>query len=152
MAYVVNAGDSEWGLFIFDGSNWVEVGNQDSANTDAQTMSYTFTAPGSGFGGIETINLDNISPGCRIIEVAVEVTTALTNYSGGTAPTIEVGTASDLNAYMDEDSSDLESVGVYSAQPNYLYPSTQTTDLALRARINHRTATIGAFTLTVTYV
>ena len=152
MAYVVNAGDSEWGLFIYDGSGWVEVGNQDSANTDAQTMSYSFSAPGGGFGGIETINLDNISPGCRIIEVAVEVTTALTNYSGGTAPTIEVGTASDLNAFMDEDASDLESLGVYSSQPNYLYPSTQTSDLALRARISHRSATIGAFTLTVTYV
>jgi hypothetical protein len=53
---------------------------------------------------------------------------------------------------MDEDASDLESTGVYSAQPNYLYPSTQTSDLALRARISHRSATIGAFTLTVTYV
>ena len=152
MAYVVNAGDSEWGLFIYDGSAWVEVGNQDSAATDAQTMSYTYTAPGGGFGGIETVNLNNISPGSKIIDVAVEVTTALTNYSGGTAPTIEVGTASDLDAYMDEDASDLESTGVYSAQPNYLYPATQNNDLALRARISHRGATIGGFTLTITYV
>ena len=152
MAYVVNAGDSEWGLYIYDGSSWVEVGNQDSAATDAQTMSYTYTAPGGGFGGIETVNLQNISPGSKIIDVAVQVTTALTNYSGGTAPTIEVGTASDLDAYMDVDASDLESTGVYSAQPNYLYPATQTTDLALRARISHRSATIGDFTLTITYV
>jgi hypothetical protein len=152
MAYVVNAGDGEWGLFLYDGSSWVEVGNEDSANTDAQTMSYSFSAPGGGFGGVQTVDLANISPGCRIMEVAVDVTTALTNYSGGTAPTIEVGTASDLDQFLIQDASDLEAIGVYTSQPNYLYPASQTNDLNLKARIYHRSATIGAFTLTVTYV
>lgn len=152
MAYVTDAGDGEWGLFIYDGSNWVEVGNQDSAETDAKTITLDFTAPGSGFGGVETQNLANISPGARIIDIGVEVTTALSNWTGSNAPTIEVGTASDLDQFLTGDESDLETAGDYTANPNYLYPATQTNDLSLKARIYHRGSTAGAFSVRVTYV
>lgn len=152
MAYVTDAGDGEWGLFIYDGSSWVEVGNQDSAATDAQTISFNYTAPGGGFGGVETVNLANISPGARIVDVSVEVTTALGNYTGATEPTVEVGTAADLDQFMSGDESDLSSTGTYTANPNYLYPATQTVDLSLKARISHRTSTQGDFVVTVTYV
>jgi hypothetical protein len=152
LAYVTDAGDGEWGLFIYNGSIWVEVGNQDSAATDAQTISFSYSAPGGGFGGIETVNLANISPGARIVDVSVEVTTALSNYSGGTEPTVEVGTASDLDQFMTGDESDLSATGTYTANPNYLYPAVQTVDLSLKSKISHRSATAGAFVVTVTYV
>ena len=152
MAYVTDAGDGEWGLFIYDGSSWVEVGNQDSAETDAKTITLDFTAPGSGFGGVETQDLANISPGARIIDIGVEVTTALSNWTGSNAPTIEVGTASDLDQFLTGDESDLETAGDYTANPNYLYPASQTNDLSLKARIYHRGATAGGFSVRVTYV
>jgi hypothetical protein len=152
MAYVTDAGDGEWGLFIYDGSSWVEVGNQDSAATDAQTISFNYTAPGGGFGGVETVNLANISPGARIVDVSVEVNTALSNYTGATEPTVDVGTAADLDQFMTGEESDLSLAGTYTANPNYLYPSTQTVDLSLKARISHRTASSGDFVVTVTYV
>jgi len=152
MAYVTDAGDGEWGLFIYDGSSWVEVGNQDSAETDAKTITLDFNAPGSGFGGVQTQDLANISPGARIIDIGVEVTTALSNWTGSNAPTIEVGTASDLDQFLTGDESDLETAGDYTANPNYLYPATQTNDLSLKARIYHRGATAGAFSIRVTYV
>lgn len=152
MAYVTDAGDGEWGLFVYDGTSWVEVGNQDSAATDAQTISFNYTAPGGGFGGVETVNLANISPGARIVDVSVEVNTALSNYTGAVEPTVEVGTASDLDQFMTGDESDLSSAGTYTANPNYLYPASQNIDLSLKARINHRTSTSGDFVVTVTYV
>jgi hypothetical protein len=152
MAYVTDAGDGAWGLFIYDGSSWVEVGNQDSAATDAQTISFNYTAPGGGFGGVETVNLANISPGARIVDVSVEVNTALSNYTGATEPTVDVGTAADLDQFMTGEESDLSLAGTYTANPNYLYPSTQTVDLSLKARISHRTASSGDFVVTVTYV
>ena len=151
MAYVTDAGDGEWALYVYTGSAWSEVGNQDSAATDAQTITLNWTAPGSGFGGVETQDLANISPGARIIDIGVDVTTALSNWTN-TAPTVEVGTASDLDQFLTGDESDLEATGDYTANPNYLYPSAQTNDLSLKARIYHRGATAGAFTITVTYV
>lgn len=151
MAYVTDAGGGEWGLFIFDGSGWVEVGNQDSAATDAQTLTTTYTTPGGGLNGIETINLGNISPGCRIVEIVVEVITPIGSYTGQ-PPVVEVGVTNDIDQFMTGDESDLEEAATYSASPNYLYPETQTTDLQIKARITHRNALQGEFTVSVTYV
>ena len=151
MAYVTDAGSGEWGLYVYDGSTWVEVGNQDSAATDAQTLTATFTAPGGGIAGLETYNLGNISPGCRIVEIIVEVHTPLGSYTGS-APFVEVGVTNDIDQFMTGDESDLEEVAAYSASPNYLYPETQTTDLEIKARITHRNALQGEFTVSVTYV
>jgi hypothetical protein len=152
MAYVTDAGDGEWALFVYTGSTWSEVGNQDSAATDAQTLTETFSMPGGGFGGVETVTLGNISPGSRIVEVSVNVTTPLSNYSGNVAPTVDIGDITDIDAYMTGDESDLSETGVYTAQPNYIYPSTQTNDLNLRVRMSHKGSTIGACTVSVTYV
>jgi len=152
MAYVTDAGDGEWALYVYTGAAWSEVGNQDSAATDAQTITLDFTAPGSGFGGVETQDLANISPGARIIDIGIDVTTGLSNWTGASAPTIEVGTASDLDQFLTGDESDLETAGDYTANPNYLYPASQSNDLSLKARIYHRGATAGAFSIRVTYV
>ena len=64
---------------MYDGSAWSELSNQDSANTDAQTLTHTFDTPGGGFGGVETVTLGNVS-WSRIIEVSVNVTNPVTNY------------------------------------------------------------------------
>jgi len=53
---------------------------------------------------------------------------------------------------MTGEESDLEEAATYSASPNYLYPETQTTDLQIKARITHRNALQGEFTVSVTYV
>ena len=53
---------------------------------------------------------------------------------------------------MTDDESDLSEVGVYTASPNYIYPSTQTTDLDLRIKLTHSGSTLGSVTVSVTYV
>ena len=152
MAYVQSSDDSEWALYLYDGSSWVEVGNRDSTETDAQTITYNYSAPGGGFGGVQTVEIGNISPGCRVLDVAIDVTTGLTNFSGNVDPTVEVGTSTDLNQFMEVDASDLSSPGFYKLDAGYTYPSSQTTDLSIKARISHRSATIGAFSIIVTYI
>ena len=151
LAYVTDAGDGEWGLFIYDGSAWGELSNQDSANTDAQTLTTSFDTPGGGFGGVETVTLGNVSPGSRIVEVSVKVTTPVTNYTGD-APTVDVGDQTDIDAYMTGDMSDLSSAGTYTSSPGYVYPSSQTNDLNIRCKFTHNSATLGAVTVSVTYV
>ena len=150
LAYVTDAGDGEWALYIYDGSAWGELSNQDSANTDAQTLTTEFDTPGSGATD-ETVILGNVSPGTRIVDVTVKVSTPVTNYSGS-APSIEVGTNVDIDAFATADMSDLSSAGSYTSNPDYVYPSSQTSDLNIQCKFTHNGATLGAVTVVVTYV
>ena len=97
------------------------------------------------------MTLGNVSPGSRIVEVSVKVSTPVTNYSGS-APTIDVGDQTDIDAYMTGDMSDLSSAGTYTANPDYVYPASQTNDLNIRCKFTHNSATLGAVTVAVTYV
>jgi hypothetical protein len=151
LAYVTDAGDGEWALYLWDGSAWGELSNQDSASTDAQTLTVDFDTPGAGFGGVETVTLGNVSPGSRIVDVSVKVTTPVTNYTGD-APTIDIGDQTDIDAYMTGEMSDLSSAGTYTSSPGYVYPSSQNNDLNIRCKFTHNGATLGAVTVSVTYV
>jgi len=151
-AYVTNKGDGEWGLYLYTGSAWVEISNQDSAQVDAKTLTTVFTMPAGGFGNSTTNNLGNISPGRKIIQVTVAVETAFSGYAGSVLPNIEIGTVADPDAYCDSPSNDLTELSDFICTPDYVYPSTNTQDQLIRARCNHYQATAGNVTVTLTYV
>lgn len=151
-AYVTNKGDGEWGLYLYTGGAWVEISNQDSATVDAKTLTTTFTMPVSTFGISATQNLGNISPGRRIISVSVEVNNAFTGYTGNTLPNMEVGTVADPDIFVDDISNDLTEASTFFTNPDYVYPSSNTQDLIIRARCNHYDATAGSVTVKLTYV
>lgn len=151
-AYVTNKGDGEWGLYLYTGSSWVEISNQDSATVDAKTLTTTFTMPAGGFGNSTTNNLGNISPGRKILNVTVSTNVVFTGYSGSILPNIEVGTQVDPDVYCDSPSNDLTELGDYVCTPDYVYPATETQDQLLRARCNHYGSTAGNCTVTITYV
>ena len=152
-AYVTNKGDGEWGLYMYDGSAWVEISNQDSATVDAKTLVTTFTMPVGGFGTSTTQNLGNISPGRKIQSVSVEVNTTFVGHSGG-EPNIEIGTVVDPDIYCDSPSNDLTAaVGdTFICNPEVVYPATETQDQLLKARCNHYNASAGNVTVKLTYI
>lgn len=150
-AYVTNKGDGEWGLYLYTGSAWVEVSNQDSATVDAKTLTVNFEMPVGGFGTSTTTNMGNISPGRKIQSVSVEVHTAFTGHSGG-SPNIEVGTIADPDVFCDSPSNDLTATGSYLCNPEYVYPASETQDITVRARCNHYNASAGNVTVKLTYV
>ena len=151
-AYVTNKGDGEWGLYLYTGSDWEEISNQDSATVDAKTLSTTFTMPAGGFGNSTTNNLGNISPGRKIMNVTVNVDTAFAGYSGNVLPNVEVGTIADADIYVDEVSNDLTETADFVTTPDYVYPATETQDQVIRVRCNHYQASAGNVTVTLTYV
>ena len=151
-AYVTNKGDGEWGLYLYTGSAWVKVSDQDSANVDAKTLTTTFTMPAGGFGTSTTQNIGNISPGRKIISVYVDVDTAFSSYSGNVLPNVEVGTLGDPDIYCDSPSNDLTTLGSYVCTPDFVYPSTETQDQTIRVRCNHYSASAGNVTVKLTYV
>lgn len=152
-AHVLSADDGEWALYLYDGSSWVKISDRDSSTTDARTLTTTFTMPVGGFGVSTTNLLGNISPGGKIVSVAVEINTTFSGHSGG-EPNIEVGTLADPDVYCDSPSNDLtESAGdTFLCQPEYVWPSTETQDLEVRARCNHYNASAGSVTVILTYV
>ena len=150
-AYVTNKGDGEWGLYLYTGSTWVEVSNQDSASVDAKTLTVNFSMPVGGFGTSTTSNMGNISPGRKIQSISVEVHTPFAGHSGGT-PNIEVGTVADPDSYCDSPSNDLTEAVSFIATPEYVYPSSETQDQLIRARCNHYNASSGNVTVKLTYV
>ena len=150
-AYVIDTGEGEWGLFLHDGTEWVEISNEDSATTDARTLSYNWTCPvGGGFAGVETVTLGRLSPGSKVTSVMVEVETALENYT--TTPAFDVGTQNDIDLFMSQDVVDLESEGFYESNPGYQYPDDSTSELEIKARFTHKDAQTGNITVRVTYV
>lgn len=149
-AYVLDNGVGEWALYLYDGSAWTKVSDQDSANTDAQTLTLNVTAPISGFGNSQNYDLGNVSPGGKIQSVSVDIHTPFTGGSQDT--TIEVGTTTDNDLLHGQDDNDPGSVGGYLSNPEYIWPSSNTAEFETNFRINHYSATAGNVTVKVTYV
>ena len=149
-AYVIDNGVGEWALYLYDGSSWTKVSDEDSANTDAQTLTYNITAPVGGFGNSTNNDMGNVSPGGKIQSVSVEIHTAFTGGSQDT--TIEVGTQLDTDFLHGQDDNDPSSPGGYITNPEYVWPSSNTDELEVNARINHYGATAGNATIKVTYI
>jgi hypothetical protein len=83
--------------------------------------------------------------------VAVEVTNAFTGGTGA-IPNIQVGTLSDPDEYVPATSNDLSDASTFEYSPNYLYPSSNTQDLQVRARCTHENSSSGSVTIKLTYV
>jgi hypothetical protein len=149
MAYVLNKGNGEWGLFLYNNISWVEVSNQDSATTDAKTLTTTFTMPVSG-GSATTNILGNISPGRKIVTVSIEVDDVFVGASQ--TPNIQVGTTATPDQFVVAASNDLTESITFEQHPDYVHPVTETQDLQIRATCNHYAATAGQVTVKLTYV
>jgi len=148
-AYVLDTGEGEWGLYIWDESQWTLVATQDSAATDANSLSNTFTMPITDFGTAKTVTLGRISNNSRIVSVLVEILIPITGYSGG-VPSLEIGTQSEPSRFMSDYENDLESSGSYTTTPDFHY--TGSSELEIKANIEHFDATSGEVKVTVTYV
>ena len=148
-AYVLDTGQGEWGLYIWDGTQWSLVATQDSAATDANSLSHTFTCPVGGFGTAQTITLGRISDNSRIVSVLVEVLGPMQGYSGG-VPSLEVGTTTDPDRFMSDYENDLESNGSYTTTPDFHYSGA--TELEIKANLEHYDATLGEIKVTVSYI
>ena len=148
-AHVLDTGEGEWGLYLYSGSAWTLIANEDSAATDANSLSHTFTTPVGGFGNTSTITLGRVSSNSRIMSVLVECTTALAGYSGGT-PSLVVGVQSDTDRFMSDVENDIEATGSYITNPDYHYGGTA--ELEIKCSLAHYGATSGDIKVTVTYV
>ena len=148
-AHVLDTGEGEWALYLYSGSSWTLLANEDSAATDANSLSHTFTTPVGGFGNTSTVTLGRISSNSRVLSVLVEVTTVMAGYTGGT-PSLKVGVTSDPDRFQGVDENDIESAGSYITNPDYHYAGAA--ELEIKCTLAHYGATSGDIKVTVTYV
>lgn len=138
-AYVIDAGNSEWAIYVYDGGAWQRVSNQRSDATDARTLILDVDL--STDSGMQTIGY--ISDDRTIISVKVLVTTA-----GPGNATLSVGTTSNTSAILETRDSILSQTGQYSVEPSYR--TNGYTEIV--ADIVNPTPATGQFTIILTYV
>jgi len=107
-AYVIDDGNGEWALFMWNGSGWDRFQNQRSESTDAKTIEAVYTFPGAG-----DVQIGAITAGRRLLKISVVVLSDLAS-----APNfeVEVGSASLWNFAQHGGNS----VGAYSVETDYI--------------------------------
>jgi len=122
-AYVINDGNSEWALYLWDGTQWRNLSSERSAATDAQTLVGDFNVS-SLPTGLSTDSLGTIKTGSTINSVRVLVTSACPSGS-----TIEI--KSGTNVIFSSSDARLSEVGYYQVDTNYLLTANETAQAEL---------------------
>lgn len=137
-AYVINKGDGEWGMYLWNGS-WIVTGTAESATVDSRTVSFTlnFSSPISNI-------IAEVNGGVRVGFVTVDV---LTPFNG--TPTLDIGIAGNLNVLLDNNIVDLNTIGTYVSTPSYQMGSG--VDRNIIATYGAGGATIGQARIAITY-
>lgn len=110
-AFVQDDGNGEWALYIYVSSAWVRQTDEDSAATDANTMSTTLLPFSSGNTTIGTVSATS-----RVTLVTMEVVSA---FNG--SPTLTVGDSGDASRLVANTDIDLSATGVYTVTSAYQY-------------------------------
>ena len=142
MVYVIDAGNGEYAFYVYSGGSWKLLADEDSANTDANTLSATVTQG----GGSGTTAVGTVSNTSRITLVSVEVTQAFDHASA----TLTVGDSGDQDRLVTDNDIDLTSTGTYAVQPAYQY--TTGADVTINAYLNIGSATTGTAKVLVSYM
>ena len=156
-AYVIDSNDgngnnvNEWSLWLFDGSSWVETGNQDSSTTDAKSLEYTLIQNGPSL-----VNIGSISTGRRVTLITVEVVTpfnGLATLSIGYAINNPLLPAPVPNGLMDSGFIDLTFSGTYSTTSDILFGTdTVSGDVTITATFTNAGSSAGEAKIVVSYV
>jgi hypothetical protein len=142
-AYVIDDGNGEWAVFLYDGASWQRVSNQRSDATDARTYTTDFDLSSITSTGIVRQSLGHISAGRTVISAKVLVT--------GVCPagtTITVGTDTSPNEFFEGNDAILTQSGQYNTTPDYR----TNTYTEVVAELNLPTLGIGYVTVILTYV
>ena len=146
LAYVTGTGgeqaSDEWTLYIYLGSTWSELTNQDAGLVDAGTGEVIIDKDSNSMTSI----IKSVSTKSRVFSVSVNVTQAF-----DTASTIKIGDSNDDDRYMTIDENDLSVVGNYVSYPTFKYNTTTENDIDL-VYTKVGTPTTGSATIQISYV
>ena len=141
-AYVIDSGNGEWKFMIYNGTSWIQLSDEDSADVDANTITATVTQA----GGTGNTTVGTVSNNSRVTLVSVEVTIAFDDANA----TLTVGDSGDNSRLVSDLDIDLTSTGTYTIQPAYQYTSGSDTDIV--AYLDIGSSTTGSAKVLVSYM
>lgn len=139
--HVIDAGNGEWAIYLWTGSEWQLFSSQRSSNTDARTLVYDVDLSTITSTGYTIYSLGNISDGRNIKDIKVLVTSPCPADT-----TVEI--MQDGISLTDTNDVLLSQVGQYTIDSDYR--TNGYTEVA--AKVNVNTLGTGQFTVILTYV
>ena len=143
MAYVLNDGTGSFALYVWDGSTWNLIGNEESALSQARSYEVDYTV-----GANTTILLGNVSVDRKIESVSADITQAFDDPTAS----ITVGTIADPDLLFTSDFARPEVVDTYMVNPEYFVEDAGGQDAQYYVTVNPQAATVGNVTVKITYV
>jgi hypothetical protein len=110
-AHVLDKGDGEWGLYLFDGSSWMMIASYETSVSDANTYQIEVTSSSMGENDI-----GEISDLSKVTNITVEVIEAF-----DTNVVLTIGDTPDPDRLAGNDQFDLGTIGVYVVLPSFVY-------------------------------
>lgn len=117
-AYVIDAGNGEWGFYVWQGSNWIRLTNQRSDANDARSLITRFDLATISSTGLIEQSLGFASTNRTINEIAILVTDAC---PVGTSIEVKTG----IDTLLTEYDVRLHQTGTYIVKPEYITTSFQ---------------------------
>ena len=133
-----DAAAGEYSLYLWNGSSFVLMATQDSANTDAKTHSVVITNLTS-----TTVNFGRAGNGARIVSCTVEVTTAFDGTFDFT-----IGDVDNNSRIMSAADHDVSEIATYVVNPSARLTTSEETVIQVYPS---GTATVGSAIITITY-
>ena len=138
-AYVIDSGNGEYAFYVYNGSAWVLLSDEDSASTDAQTLTKTLLgALGSGSSSIGTVSATS-----RVTLITVEVLSAC----NGT-PVLTVGDSGDNDRLVTDADVDLTTTGVYNVTSAHQYSA----ETEILSYYTNNSTTQGSIKINISYL
>lgn len=137
--HVLDSGNGEWNELKYTTSGWVIIATEDSARTDADTLSITIVPEDKG-----QIYIGTVSANSRISNITIVVTEAFNDDS----MTINVGDATTPDVLFNDSFIDLMTTGTYTNTPSNVY----TTETDIFAVISNHTSLIGELKIIISYM
>lgn len=139
-AMVLDSGNSEWALYLWDGSQWVLISDEDAANTDANSLTITITPSSSA-----TELIGTLSDSSRVSLISVEVTLPF----DGT-PTLNIGDSDVNDRLMSDNLLDLSTLDTYTTQSDHFYNTGN--DVDINAYFSAGGSTTGEAKIVISYL
>lgn len=139
-AHVLDKGDGEWGLFLYDGSNWVMTASFESAKTDSDAFEVVIDHTTAGVGLVGELN-----DGSRVNFVTVSIIDPFDD----PAATLSIGDDDNSSRLMSSEQNDLTQSGDFTTTPTVIYSTGG--DVDVKYFLNPGASTMGRAKVAISY-
>lgn len=145
MAFVQDTGEGEYALYLWDGTQWNQISDQDSSDTDAETFELSYSV-----GDSTTQFIHRVSPGSSVDYINIIVETAFDDPNATITVGDELSPPGSRSRLFWADLADLSVAEEYINFPNTRYDFV-TNEVEIFFYVNPATSVTGSFRIIFGY-